>query len=170
MDYHRGIEVGHTFKLGTKYSASMKATYLDVAGKPQPFVMGCYGIGVSRIVAACIEQCNDANGIVWPAALSPWELEIIPLNISKEDIKKTAEALYEEALKAGINVLIDDRADSAGVKLKDADLIGIPLRLIVGERKLAEGKVEFRRRSEAASEDIPFASALAHVQKFLSKV
>jgi prolyl-tRNA synthetase len=169
MDYHRGIEVGHTFKLGTKYSASMKATYLDIAGKPQPFVMGCYGIGVSRVVAACIEQCNDANGIVWPAAISPWELLIVPLNISKEEIKKTAEALYEEALKAGINVLLDDRADSAGVKLKDADLIGVPLRLIVGERKLAEGKVEFRRRSEPASEDLLIGNALSSIKEQLAK-
>ena len=92
MDYHRGIEVGHTFKLGTKYSMSMKATYLDAAGKPQPFVMGCYGIGVSRVVAACVEQCHDANGIVWPAALAPWDLIIIPLNMSKDDIKNTAES------------------------------------------------------------------------------
>jgi prolyl-tRNA synthetase len=168
MEYHRGIEVGHTFKLGTKYSSSMKATYLDVQGKPQPFVMGCYGIGVSRVVAACIEQCNDANGIIWPTALSPWPLAIIPLNMTKDEIKKTAEELYDSALKAGIDVLLDDRAESAGVKLKDADLLGIPLRLIVGERKLAEGKIEFRRRSETTSEDLPIAAALQHVQTILA--
>ena len=99
MEYHRGIEVGHTFKLGTKYSTSLKATFLDINGKPQPFVMGCYGIGVSRVVAACIEQCNDANGILWPAALSPWQLTIVPLNMSKDEIKKAAESLYESAPK-----------------------------------------------------------------------
>jgi prolyl-tRNA synthetase len=170
MDYHRGIEVGHTFKLGTKYSASMKATYLDIQGKPQPFVMGCYGIGVSRVVAACIEQCNDANGILWPAALSPWQLAIVPLNMTKDEIRKTADTLYDGAIKAGIDVLLDDRPESAGVKLKDADLLGIPLRLIVGERKLAEGKIEFRRRSEKTSEDLSCADALPHVQNILAKV
>ena len=138
-------------------------------GKPQPFVMGCYGIGVSRVVAACIEQCNDANGIIWPAALSPWQLAIIPLNMSKDEIKKAAETLYESALKAGIDVLLDDREESAGVKLKDADLIGIPLRLIIGERKMAEGKVEFRRRSEKTSEDIPLGNALARIEESLAK-
>ena len=169
MSYARGIEVGHTFKLGTKYSASMKATYLDAQKAAQNFVMGCYGIGVSRVVAACIEQCHDENGIIWPEALAPWQLVIVPLNVSKENIKKAAETLYESALKAGIQVLLDDREDSAGVKLKDADLIGIPLRLIVGERKLAEGKIEFRRRSEKTSEDLPIATALQHVQNFLAK-
>jgi len=170
MDYHRGIEVGHTFKLGTKYSSSMKATFLDVQGKPQPFVMGCYGIGVSRVVAACIEQCHDANGILWPAALSPWQLAIIPLNMSKDEIKATAESLYESALKAGIDVLLDDRSESAGVKLKDADLVGIPLRLVIGERKLADKKVEFRLRSETTSIDLTPDSAIAYVKDLLAKL
>ena len=169
MDYHRGIEVGHTFHLGTKYSAGMKATFLDVQGKPQPFVMGCYGIGVSRVVAATIEQCNDANGIIWPEALAPWQLAIIPLNMSKDEIKKAAETLYQEALNAGIDVLLDDREESAGVKLKDADLIGIPLRLVLGERKIAEGKAELRRRSEKTSQDIPLSKATQVVQDLLAK-
>jgi prolyl-tRNA synthetase len=169
MDYHRGIEVGHTFQLGTKYSAGMKATFLDVQGKPQPFVMGCYGIGVSRVVAATIEQCNDANGIIWPEALAPWQLAIIPLNMSKDEIKKAAETLYQEALNAGIDVLLDDREESAGVKLKDADLIGIPLRLVLGERKIAEGKAELRRRSEKTSQDIPLSKATQVVQDLLAK-
>jgi len=169
MEYHRGIEVGHTFKLGTKYSKSLKATFLDVKGIAQPFVMGCYGIGVSRVVAACIEQCHDANGIVWPAALSPWDLTIIPLNVSKEEIRKAGEALYAEALKLGIKVLLDDRDESAGVKLKDADLIGIPLRIVVGERKLAEKKVEFRRRSAKETEDLSLDNVLPRAQEFLVK-
>ncbi len=161
--YARGIEVGHTFKLGTKYSDSMKATFLDAQKAAKSFIMGCYGIGVSRVVAACIEQCHDENGIIWPAAIAPWDLIIIPLNMSKEDIKKAAETLYSDALKSGLNVLLDDREDSAGVKLKDADLVGVPFRIVLGERKMAENKVEFRRRSEKTSEDVPLSSALARV-------
>jgi len=169
MTYARGIEVGHTFKLGTKYSDSMKATYLDDQKKARPFVMGCYGIGVSRVVAACIEQCHDENGIVWPAALAPWAVEIIPLNMSNDAVKKTAEDLYQQALSAGLDVLLDDRDETAGVKLKDSDLIGIPLRLVVGERKIAEGKVELRQRRQKDSEDIAVAAALAKVQYLLTQ-
>ena len=159
LEYSRGIEVGHTFKLGTKYSASMKANYLDPKGVSQPMVMGCYGIGVSRVVAACIEQCHDEGGIVWPAAIAPWDLEIVALNISSPGVQETADKLYEEAQKVGIQVLYDDRDETAGVKLKDADLLGIPLRIIIGERKLAEKKVEFRRRSQKTSEDLPLGTA-----------
>jgi prolyl-tRNA synthetase len=169
MDFHRGIEVGHTFKLGTKYSSSMKATYLDPKGAPQLIVMGCYGIGVSRVVAACIEQCHDANGIVWPAAIAPWDLEIVALNVATPAIKVTAEKLYEEALQAGMQVLYDDRDETAGVKLKDADLLGVPLRIVVGERKLAEKKVEFRRRQDKNSEDLPIENVLQHVKDLLAK-
>jgi prolyl-tRNA synthetase len=168
MSYARGIEVGHTFKLGTKYSDSMKATYLDPQGKAKPFVMGCYGIGVSRVVAACIEQCHDENGIVWPIALAPWRLTIIPLNISNVQIKKVAEDLYNQALSKGIDVLLDDRDETAGVKLKDADLIGIPLRIVVGERKMAEGKVEFRKRSEKTAQDLVVADALKRASELLA--
>ena len=150
-------------------AAAMKATYLDAQKAAKNFVMGCYGIGVSRVVAACIEQCHDDNGIIWPAALAPWDLLIVPLNMSKDDIKKAAESLYEQALKLGLNVLLDDREDSAGVKLKDADLIGVPLRLVIGERKFAEGKIEFRRRSEKTSDDVTVDTALAHVQEILAK-
>jgi prolyl-tRNA synthetase len=160
MAYARGIEVGHTFKLGTKYSDSMKATYLDPQGKARPFVMGCYGIGVSRVVAACIEQFHDANGIIWPMALAPWQLAIIPLNMSNDVVRKTAESLYNEALSKNIDVLLDDRDETAGVKLKDADLIGIPLRIVVGERKIGEGKVEFRHRSEKTAQDLSASDAL----------
>ena len=165
MESSRGIEVGHTFQLGTKYSAAMKATYLDVNQKAQPIVMGCYGIGVSRVVAACIEQCHDANGITWPASLAPWDLLIAPLNISSEPVKKAAEQLYQEAKKAGLDVLMDDRDMQTGAKLKDADLIGIPLRVVVGDRKIAEGKVEFKRRTDKDSTDLPLAEAIAHIVK-----
>ncbi len=160
MAYARGIEVGHTFKLGTKYSDSMKATYLDPQGKAKPFVMGCYGIGVSRVVAACIEQCHDANGIVWPIALAPWKLVIVPLNVSNPKVKEVAEKLYQEALSQHGDVLLDDRDATAGVKLKDADLIGIPVRLVVGERKLSEGKVELRKRSAPVAEEVILQDAM----------
>jgi len=165
MNYARGIEVGHTFKLGTKYSSSMKANYLDSKGTSLPMVMGCYGIGVSRVVAACIEQCHDDGGIIWPAAIAPWDLEIVALNMSGSGIKETADNLYEAAQKAGIEVLYDDRDETAGVKLKDADLLGVPLRIIIGERKLADKKVEFRRRSDKNSEDLSLDSALGRVRE-----
>lgn len=163
----KGIEVGHTFKLGTKYSSSMKAMYLDAQGISKPIVMGCYGIGVSRVVAACIEQCHDADGIIWPAALAPWDLVIVPLNMSHADIKKTAEFLYREAQERGIPVLLDDRDERAGVKLKDADLIGIPLRIAIGERKIAEGKVELKSRARKNPEDIPTSAVLSKAQQWL---
>jgi len=165
MTYSRGIEVGHTFKLGTKYSSSMNATYLDPQGGSKPMVMGCYGIGVSRVVAACIEQCHDDNGIIWPQALAPWQLIIVPLNMTHPEIKKTGEQLYEQAKSAGMDVLYDDRNERPGVKLKDADLIGIPLRIVIGERKLAEGKVEFKRRSDKTGEDVPSTEVLQRINK-----
>lgn len=163
MDYHRGIEVGHTFKLGTKYSGSMKAAFLDAQKQSQLMIMGCYGIGVSRVVASCVEQCHDANGIVWPQGLAPWDLTIIALNITNDEVRKTADALYAEAQRKGINVLYDDRDESTGVKFKDSDLLGIPLRIVVGERKIGQKMVEFRRRTDATSTDIPIDKAIAHV-------
>ncbi len=168
LQYARGIEVGHTFKLGTKYSASMKATYLDPQGKAQLIVMGCYGIGVSRVVAACIEQCHDKDGIVWPLALAPWQLLIVGLNMANPQVKAQSEALYAQAHAAGIDVLFDDRDSPAGVKLKDADLIGIPLRIVIGERRLAEGMVEFRQRREPEAQPVAVDQALARVQEILA--
>lgn len=165
MEASRGIEVGHTFQLGTKYSVAMKATYLDEKGASQPIVMGCYGIGVSRVVAACIEQSHDANGIIWPASLAPWDLIISPLNVNNPTIKSTAEQLYKEAQAAGLQVLLDDRDMQVGAKLKDADLIGVPNRIVVGERKIAEGKVEFKRRTDKEARDIPVSEAIAQVRK-----
>jgi len=146
----------------------MKATYLDPKGQAKPFVMGCYGTGVSRVVAACIEQSHDPNGIIWPVALAPWRLTIIPLNMSNDAVKKTAESLYDQALSGGIDVLLDDRDETAGVKLKDADLIGIPLRIVVGERKIGEGKVEFRRRSDKAANDVAANDVLNSVRALLA--
>jgi len=163
MDYARGIEVGHTFKLGTKYSASMKATYLDPKGVAQNLVMGCYGIGVSRVVAACIEQCNDEGGIVWPQALAPWDVVIVGLNMASDKVKETAETLYREAASMGLDVLFDDRADSAGVKLKDADLLGIPWRIVIGDRKLATDQVELQSRRDKSVQDVSVSDVLSRL-------
>lgn len=165
MEGSRGIEVGHTFQLGTKYSAAMKATYLDVNQKAQTMVMGCYGIGVSRIVAACIEQCHDTFGILWPEQLAPWDLIICPLNMSNEPVKTTAEQLYKDAQAAGFSVLLDDRDMQTGAKLKDSELIGIPWRIVVGERKIAEKKVELKRRTDKDSRDVAVSEALSQLKR-----
>ncbi|MCM3631811.1 proline--tRNA ligase [Paenibacillus camelliae] len=142
LQFNRGIELGHIFKLGTKYSESMSATFLDKAGKSQHFVMGCYGIGISRILSALIEQQVEGDGIVWPTIISPYQLHIIPISYADENQRELAERMATPLEQAGINVLIDDRDERAGVKFKDADLIGIPYRIIVG-KDAASGKVEW---------------------------
>ncbi len=147
LETKRGIEVGHCFKLGTKYSKSMKANFLDQDGKEKPFVMGCYGIGVSRIMAAAIEQSHDEHGIIWPQALAPFEVVMVLANVSDEGQKSAAEKIYQDLLAKGCDVLLDDRDERAGVKFKDADLIGIPWRITVG-KSLLEGMVEIKKRSE----------------------
>jgi prolyl-tRNA synthetase len=167
LDYHRGIEVGHTFKLGTKYSTSMKANFLNAAKESKPLVMGCYGIGVSRVVAACVEQSHDSGGIIWPTSLAPWQLVIVPLNLSSAPIKEAADRLYKEAQSAGIEVLFDDREDSAGVKLKDADLLGIPWRIVIGDRKISSGLVEFKARTDATLQEAPVSQIIAKIQALL---
>ena len=159
LQFCRGIEVGHTFKLGTKYSRSMKATYLDAEGKENLMIMGCYGIGVSRIVAATIEQSNDENGIVWPLPIAPFQVVIIPVNIADENIKNVSEKLYTDLRKAGVDVLIDDRDERAGVKFKDADLLGIPLRVTVGEKNLKNGNVEFKKRTDKQGTEVLIPAA-----------
>ncbi|MCL2145416.1 MAG: proline--tRNA ligase [Endomicrobia bacterium] len=148
IDFARGIEIGHTFKLGTKYSKSMNATYLDTNGKENLMVMGCYGIGVTRILAATIEQSNDENGIIWPDNIAPFEVIIIPVNFADEKTKQAVQQIYKSLTKAGIGVLVDDRDERAGIKFKDADLIGIPYRITVGEKNLANGNVEFKARKD----------------------
>ncbi|OGS21548.1 MAG: proline--tRNA ligase [Elusimicrobia bacterium RIFOXYA2_FULL_39_19] len=148
LQFSRGIEVGHTFKLGTKYSKSMHATFLDAQGKENLFIMGCYGIGVSRIIAAYIEQMNDPNGIIWSPALAPFEVILIPIDYNDEKTKQATDEIYNKLINDGVEVLLDDRDERAGVKFKDADLIGIPLRITVGSRNLPD-KVEFKLRSEA---------------------
>jgi len=134
------------FKLGTKYSKAMGARYLDKNGQEQIIVMGCYGIGICRTVAACIEQNYDEQGIIWPMALAPYQVILTPVNIKDEALLRTAEDLYQKLSSTGLDVLLDDRDERAGVKFMDADLIGIPLRVTIGPKRLAEGKAEVRCR------------------------
>jgi len=148
LEFTRGIEVGHTFKLGTKYSKALGATFLDKDGKEKYFVMGCYGIGVSRIVAAAIEQSHDQSGIIWPISLAPFQVLILPINYEDEKMRAVSNKMYEELKGTGYEVLMDDRDERAGVKFKDADLVGIPIRITVGKKCLAENRVEVKIRKE----------------------
>ncbi|MFQ5691972.1 MAG: YbaK/EbsC family protein, partial [Nitrospinota bacterium] len=150
----RGIEVGHVFKLGTKYSETMGATFLDEKGESRPIVMGCYGIGIGRTIAAAIEQNHDENGIIWPVPIAPFHVEVIPLNMKQEPVRRAAEDLYEAFCRESVETVLDDRDERPGVKFKDADLIGIPFQVIVGPRGLAEGKVEVKRRGEETPEQV----------------
>ena len=161
----RGIEVGHIFQLGRKYSAAMNATVLDEAGKSTVMLMGCYGIGVTRIVAAAIEQNHDERGIIWPEPLAPFSVVLVPLNAHKsERVRETAERLYREFGAAGIEVLLDDRDARPGVKFADAELLGIPHRIVVGERGLEAGKLEYRHRRATESEDMPLEGAVQFIR------
>jgi prolyl-tRNA synthetase len=156
LEIKRGIEVGHIFQLGTKYSEAMKATILNEQGKEQPMTMGCYGIGVSRIVAAAIEQNHDDNGIVWPTAIAPFQIALVPINMHKsETVKNACEALYSQLTAAGYDVLfMDEQKARLGSMLADIELIGIPHRLVVGDRGLEEGKIEYRARSQNENQHI----------------
>lgn len=169
LDIEPGIEVGHIFKLGTKYSESMGATYLDENGKAQPIVMGSYGIGITRIVAAAIEQGNDQNGIIWTRDLAPYEIIILPLGRSDE-VDKTSEELYETFQEMGIEVLLDDRDERAGVKFNDADLIGIPLRITVGSRSLENNVLEVRNRQTGEDFEISIDNYEEEIKKLLSEL
>lgn len=145
---HVAIELGHIFQLGTKYTVSLGADVLDETGQSKPIIMGCYGIGVSRVIAAVIEKHNDGKGIIWPKEVSPFDIEIVPIAPSKDDqeIMPLAKKFHDELQAQGMEVLLDDREESAGRKFNDADLVGIPYRLTIGKRNLAEGKVEFKNR------------------------
>jgi len=158
-----GIEVGHVFKLGIKYSDAMKALFLNEMGKESPMIMGCYGIGIGRTVAAAIEQNHDENGIVFPIPVAPFEVTILPLQMHNEDVVKAASGIYEELRNMGVDVLLDDRDERAGVKFNDADLLGIPLRITIGSRGLKNGEVEVKFRSEPESFTIPFDNAAAAI-------
>jgi prolyl-tRNA synthetase len=155
LQYHRGIEVGHCFKLGRRYSESMNITYLDQNGKAHVPVTGSYGIGVGRLMAAIVEQHHDEYGIIWPDSVAPFDLHLVSLGKPDDEVGAQANALYEELLDAGIDVLFDDRRESPGVKFADADLIGIPWRVTISGRCLKENCVEVKRRSESEKKMIP---------------
>ncbi len=168
LEIMRGVEVGHIFKLGTKYSESMGATFLDQNGKSQPMIMGCYGIGVERTVAAVIEQHHDENGIIWPLAIAPYHVVVVPVNVKKEEHLENAEKIYKELEAAGVEVLLDDRNERAGFKFKDSDLLGIPMRITVG-KDIVDGKVEFKLRKEADKEIISVDEVLDRVKAEFAK-
>lgn len=167
----RGIEVGQVFKLFTKYSEAMHATFLDENGKEKPMVMGCYGVGVSRTMAAAIEQNNDKDGMIWPVAIAPYEVLVVPVNTKDEASTQKAEAIYEELKKAGVEAVIDDRNERPGVKFKDADLIGYPLRVVVGPKTLAEGKLEVKVRRTGEVQMLPLDSDyIGAIKELLAKL
>jgi prolyl-tRNA synthetase len=168
LEIHRGIEVGHIFKLGTKYSEAMGATFLDTEGKEKPMFMGCYGIGVGRTAAAAIEQNFDEGGIIWPMALAPYQVIVTAVNTKDDEVMRTAESIYESLKKEGIEVILDDRNERPGVKFKDADLIGIPVRVTVGGRGIKEGKLEVKRREEKEAANIEIDKVVEEVIKIVS--
>jgi prolyl-tRNA synthetase len=164
----KAIEVGHTFYLGTKYSAPMDTVFADASGKSNPFIMGCYGIGVSRIIAAAIEQSSDKHGIVWSPSIAPFQVLISALEYEKPKIKKLADSLYQELLARNVEVLLDDRIQtSVGVKFKDADLVGIPVRVNIGGRSFAKGHTEIRLRNTGDTNEIELSQTVASVLKAL---
>ena len=165
--FKHGIEVGQVFKLGTKYSVKLGCNFLDETGKENPCLMGCYGIGINRIVASAIEAGNDDNGIIFPISISPFEVIIVSVNQDDAEVVKAGEEIYKKLLDKGIEVLLDDRDERAGVKFKDADLIGIPVRITVGKKALVNGNVEIKMRSEPKPEPVPVAEA---VQKVIEMV
>ncbi len=167
LNSFRGIEVSQAFKLGTKYSSSMNATYLDEDGVAKPFVMGCYGLGVSRTVAAIIEQHNDKDGIAWPLSVAPFAVEILVVSMKSTECTTLADTLYTDLKAAGVEVLYDDRDDSAGVKFKDADLVGMPLRVTIGARGLKSGVIEARIRKTGEVSEIPVDDAVQGVLHIL---
>jgi prolyl-tRNA synthetase len=169
LERHRGIEVGQIFYLGKKYSECMGATYLDAEGRERPLEMGCYGIGVSRMIAAAIEQSHDAHGIVWPFAIAPFHVLLLPINMQEERTRRVVSKLYEELIDRQLEVLLDDRDERPGVKFKDGDLIGVPLRITVGEKGLAKNRIEVRWRRDARTEEIPLSDAAQQIQAMVAK-
>ncbi len=171
LEIKRGIEVGHIFQLGTKYSESMSATVLDEKGKSVPLAMGCYGIGVSRTVAAAIEQNHDERGIIWPLAIAPFHLALVPINYHRsERVQQACEQLYQELTTLGVEVLFDDRKERPGVMFNDMELIGIPHRLVIGERAMDNNEIEYKGRTDEASENIPLDSVVDFIKEKLAEI
>jgi prolyl-tRNA synthetase len=165
----RGIEVGHIFQLGQKYSAAMNATVLDEQGNAQKMFMGCYGIGVTRVVAAAIEQNHDANGIIWPESIAPFQVVLVPINYQKSTgVQQAADSLYQAFTAAGIDVLLDDRDARPGVKFADSELLGIPHRIVIGDRGLSAGNLEYRHRRETESTEIPATDPVGYIRHKLN--
>lgn len=170
LQIKRGIEVGHIFQLGTQYSEAMNATVLDENGKAATMLMGCYGIGVTRVVAAAIEQNYDDAGIIWPAAIAPFEVALVPMNAHKSElVKETSEQLYKDLKAAGIDVLIDDREGRPGFKFADLELMGIPHRIVIGERSLNEGELEYKGRRDTEASNIKLADMVSFLKEKLAK-
>ncbi|MFQ6035745.1 MAG: YbaK/EbsC family protein, partial [Sedimentisphaerales bacterium] len=168
--FKRGIEVGQVFKLGTKYSKKLGAKFLDQNGREKPPLMGCYGIGINRILASAIELGNDQNGIIWPITIAPFEVLITCVNQDDQVVAQTAENIYQQLLDKGIDVLLDDRNLRGGVKFKDADLIGFPLRVTVGKKSIADGNVEIKQRSQAQSQTVPVEKAAGKTIKLVNSL
>ena len=164
----RGTEVGHIFKLGTKYSEAMNAKFIDENGKEQPFIMGCYGIGVTRTVASIIEQHHDENGIIWPLEVAPYHVSVIAVNSKDEEQMRVATEIYNELIEMGVEALLDDRKERAGVKFKDSELMGIPMRITVG-KKIGDGEVEFKLRTGSENETIKIEEAKERVRAEFEK-
>jgi prolyl-tRNA synthetase len=170
LEICRGIEVGHIFQLRTKYSEAMKAHYLDETGQSQVMEMGCYGIGVSRIVASAIEQNHDDHGIIFPSAMAPFQLAIVPIGLKKSaQVKDTVERLYKDLSNVGIEVLLDDRDERPGIMFADMELIGIPYRIVIGERGLKEGNIEYQGRRDDNSQIIPLEGVVDFLKSRVSE-
>jgi prolyl-tRNA synthetase len=169
MDLRRGIEMGQVFKLGTFYAEKLGATYLDAEGKQRPAVMGSYGIGTERLLAAVVEANHDENGIIWPAEISPFQVHIVALQPGREEIRAAADELHGRLQSDGLAVLYDDRDETPGVKFNDADLLGIPLRVTVSPRNLDEGSFEVKRRSDTESELVPLGDASPRIKAALDR-
>ena len=166
LDVYKAMEIGHIFKLGTKYSESMGATFLTQDGKEAPIIMGSYGIGVERIITAAVEQNHDADGIIWPSSIAPFDVVVTVTNTKQDELRSAAEKLYDDLQKAGLDVLLDDRDERAGVKFKDADLIGIPYRVTVG-KKISDGVVELFDRSTRQSQDMKVDEVAGRLQELV---
>ena len=169
LELFRGIEVGHIFKLGTKYSEKLGCNFTDEDGQERPMIMGCYGLGIGRTVAAAIEQNHDADGIIWPRPLAPFEVLLAALNPDDGEVRRVAEQIYGQLLEKGIEVLYDDRDERPGVKFKDADLVGFPVRVVVGAKSLADGKVEVSLRRDRQKQLVPVVEAVPRVMELLDQ-
>ena len=162
------IEVGHTFKLGTKYSTPLEARFLGQDKTEHDMIMGCYGIGVNRILCSAVETSHDDDGMIWPKSIAPFVVDIIPMNVKKEEISKTANSLYEKLNSAGVDAILDDRDERPGVKFKDADLIGFPYKVIIGDKGIAKGIVEFKDRKTKEIIEIPIENAAEKIKEILA--